>query len=679
MKHALSLLMAVTMAAVVVAQTSQAQPAPDVLLKAAMQKEQIDNDLPGAIAAYKALVEKFPKSPQAARALLQLAGVYALRNDPVGEREALERVLREHPNSGAPAEAARARLGADAGVKETKFEPTGRADGMLGNGRVSPDGRYVSFADQARRELGGTGSLATWDTATGATTIVNRVSNRTPWADGIAEDSVWSPHGDELAYRWQVSATNERELRIVSVARGTHRTILVPSARVLPTPLAWSPDGKSILATLAARAGEGTVGRVQLVILSVDNGTLTTLKEFDGSTPNGGTFSPDGRYVAFDFQPERTATARDVAAIEVATGRETSIVADRSAHDVLLGWLPSGHILYSSDHDGSVDAWAVQIRSGAAGRPFVVKRDVGRIAPQGVTRDGRVMIWKWIEYREIFVAELNPETGKAALPPAVLGRPQPSVKRGEPNWSPDGSRIAFVQSAPGVAESVVVQVVATGELRSYPVPVRNLDWTLWSPDGRAFLFDGTGEDNVQRMFRLELATGRVEPASDPKRIIIGMSADATQVYEIGGGKGFTRRNLTDGSSEVLGAGAPGASLSPDLKWLAYIGLGIRDQRSINIRPVNGGPEQVLVSNINPGYPRITWSRDSRHIIFNNVALGLQRVSIDGGPPVSLGIKDLGWVTEKSMNADGRRLAFGVTRNRTELWMWDNVVPNGGRR
>jgi len=47
---------------------------PEILLKTAMQAEQIDNDLPAAIAQYKNIVDKFPKDPAATRALLQLAG-----------------------------------------------------------------------------------------------------------------------------------------------------------------------------------------------------------------------------------------------------------------------------------------------------------------------------------------------------------------------------------------------------------------------------------------------------------------------------------------------------------------------------------------------------------------------------------------------------------------------------
>jgi hypothetical protein len=226
---------------------------------------------------------------------------------------------------------------------------------------------------------------------------------------------------------------------------------------------------------------------------------------------------------------------------------------------------------------------------------------------------------------------------------------------------------------------VVVQTVATNDRRAYPAPVRNIDWMLWTPDEQSVFIDGTGQDNVQRMFKLDLASGRVEPASEARRVIIGVSPDGRFVFEIGAGLGIARRSLVDDTSVTLGPNpGNGTALSPDGHWVAYIGRGTRGEVPLAIRPVAGGAETVLVEKFSPGYARITWSRDSRFIVFNNNPAGLHRVSIDGGPPVSLGITGLGSIMEKSMNADGRRLAFGVNRDSTELWVWENVLTQGRR-
>jgi hypothetical protein len=57
-------------------------------------------------------------------------------------------------------------------------------------------------------------------------------------------------------------------------------------------------------------------------------------------------------------------------------------------------------------------------------------------------------------------------------------------------------------------------------------------------------------------------------------------------------------------------------------------------------------------------------------VFNRNPGGLHRVSLEGEPPQALGIAGLGQILEKSVNADGRQVAFGISRNRTELWRWE---------
>jgi Tol biopolymer transport system component len=573
-------------------------------------------------------------------------------------------------------------------LKETKLMPTGRAvDGMLTGGKVSPDGRYVSFADQFIAAAGGTGNLAIWDVKKDKTTVVNKFSNLKPWADGYAEDSTWSPDGKELAYAWTVEGGDKnQELRIVDRASGKHRVVYTSDPGVTwMTPLAWSPDGRYIATALGVGAGEATVGATQLALISVADSSVTTLKRFDGNMPGGGAFSPDGKFVAYDFQPSKTSTARDVFVIGIDGTHDTPIADDLSTNDVLLGWFSDGHLLYTSDRAGTVDAWTVQVTDGKPqGQPVVVKRDVGQLDAQGITRDGRVFVQKTELVREVYVVDVDPTTGKATRPPAPLMRAQPTVKRRLPAWSPDGARIAYVQSAPGVAESVVVQTIATGEIRVYPVPVRNLDWPVWQPDGQAFFFDGTGEDNVQQTFRLDLQSGLTKPFTSG--FIFGFSRNGEYYYEGGPGvpeRAIVRRGVADGSSTPVATRdevGGGTQVSPDGGWLAYF-TGGRWNRVLVIRPIGGGEPRVLTGDLGGGFQRLAWSPDSQFVFFDSPrSSGLGRVSIDGSEPQSVGIPrggvakgGLGAIKWRSMNADGRRLAFDVQQNNRELWVWENVL------
>jgi Tol biopolymer transport system component len=573
-------------------------------------------------------------------------------------------------------------------LKETKLEPTGRAGNMLvGWSRVSPDGRYISFPDQFRAALGGTGNLAIWDVKKDETTVVNKFSNLKPWADGYAADSTWSPDGKELAYAWAVDGHNEnRELRIVDRASGKHHTVYTSQSGVSwMSPMTWSPDGRYIATALAAGAGEGTVGAAQLALISATDGTLTTLKTFDGNMPQHAMFSPDGKFVAYDFQPSKESPARDVSVVAIDGTRDTPIANDRSTNDTVLAWLSDGHLLYASDRNGTMDAWAVQVKDGRPQAPaVVVQRDVGAVETEGVTRDDRVVVLKTEPVRDVYVVEIDPATGKAVRPPAPLMRAQPSVRRRLPAWSPEGTRIAYVQSAPGVAESVVVQTIATGEVRVYPIPVRNLDWPAWQPDGKAFYFDGTGENNVQQTFRLDLQSGRTEPFT--KGFIFGFSPDGRYYYE-GSPRvsdGVLRRGAVDGSSVAVTTPdgivrAGGTQLAPDGRWLAYFTGGSQD-RVLWARSVNGGEPRMLARDLGAGFQRLAWSPDSRFAFVNSHSDGLVRVSVENGTQDDLGIPHggvaqggLGQIKWRSMNADGRRLAFDVQRNSRELWVWENML------
>src|SRR5688572_24827665 len=88
-------------------------PSAEVLLKQALQKEQVDKDLSAALVLYTRLIELYPKHPAAARALLQLAGLHEREGRREQARAALQKIIADHPSTRESAEA-RARFTADA-------------------------------------------------------------------------------------------------------------------------------------------------------------------------------------------------------------------------------------------------------------------------------------------------------------------------------------------------------------------------------------------------------------------------------------------------------------------------------------------------------------------------------------------------------------------------------------
>ncbi|MFB3103871.1 MAG: TolB family protein, partial [Pseudomonadales bacterium] len=163
-------------------------------------------------------------------------------------------------------------------------------------GGVSRDGRYVSYVDWRG------GNLAIHDLKTGTSRMVTK--NRTTWADtgGWNEESVISPDNKRIAYHWFVEKDGEDiyTLRVIDIDGSKDRALIhdknVPWAR----PFDWSPDGKNLLVHFTY--GDFRMRpniRSEMAIVSVDDGSVTALKEWKGRRwPQMASFSPDGGYVA---------------------------------------------------------------------------------------------------------------------------------------------------------------------------------------------------------------------------------------------------------------------------------------------------------------------------------------------------------------------------------------------
>src|SRR5262245_51587394 len=72
----------------------QSSTSPDVLLKEAIQLEQVDGDVRGAAAAYRRIADQYAnQSAIASQALLRLADAERWLGNQAAERQALEQIL----------------------------------------------------------------------------------------------------------------------------------------------------------------------------------------------------------------------------------------------------------------------------------------------------------------------------------------------------------------------------------------------------------------------------------------------------------------------------------------------------------------------------------------------------------------------------------------------------------
>lgn len=187
----------------------------------------------------------------------------------------------------------------------------------------------------------------------------------------------------------------------LAASEGEETKRLTSGAWSLPTsfppgppasPLAWSPDGKSIAFTRVVSPHSGDFDRAQVHVVNVADGSLRALTgrgKFEGHP----VFSPDGSRIAF-WRP-RTADSNDINEINVAPasgGEGTSATGAIDRHMARSIWMPDGKSLLVGANDGTrVSLWVQPV--GAAAK----RLDLGDVSPASsfwvdvnVSRDGAI-------------------------------------------------------------------------------------------------------------------------------------------------------------------------------------------------------------------------------------------------------------------------------------------------
>jgi tetratricopeptide (TPR) repeat protein len=204
---------------------------PAVLLRAAIEKEEVDGNLDAAIEQYKQIIKVAGANRTvAAQALLRLGGCYEKR----GPQEALktyEQLIRDFGEQSKEVAAARQRLaalmvGAPAQAGDSRLAIR-RVPNLDMYAEPSPDGKFVSFTDWK------SGNLTIRDAATGTTRALTR-DGAFGDASRYAEFAAWSHDSREIACTWTVQDVKEgrSELRVVTLEGDTRpETFTIPWAR----------------------------------------------------------------------------------------------------------------------------------------------------------------------------------------------------------------------------------------------------------------------------------------------------------------------------------------------------------------------------------------------------------------------------------------------------------------
>jgi serine/threonine-protein kinase len=563
-------------------------------------------------------------------------------------------------------------------------------------GKPSVDGRYFPF-------LNTQSEVVVKDLETGLVHQLTKGSDSEGYAEGaprISSDNRW------VVYPWR-SPDQAFELRIMQVREDKYG----PQARVLLRtnesevyPVDWSRDGTEILSVVELKSGT-----TQIALVSVADGSMRPLKEFTSIRPLGVSLSPDGRFVVYDHPQVDDLRSRDIYVIATDGSGEWPIV-EQPGSDMLPTWVPDGNrVLYTSDRTGALGVWIVAVEDGrAVGEPEVLSRDMGRMSPIGPTSTGAFFYRQETGLVDVHTVSLDPVSGM------VTGKSEPVLPSRvgsniSSDWSADGNYLAYVKiknpagaaQADPYSRALSIHDVRSRQERDLWPALAFFIAPRWSPDGRSILVSGVDLKQRVGLHRVDVRTGRVEPAiidNDRTRTSWPrwVSANVITFANFGSDDpSIVSRNLISGAQTRLATiralgvdrltppmqGTP-FGISPDGRQIAFSGwIGNGDTAYALLKLFADGVVTEIVRGADgPGRKGLffqAWTPDGLDLLFTkdepDRRTSLWRVSSRGGTPRPMGLEVAG-LRDVHISSDATRLTFTTGSQIGDIRVMENFLP-----
>ena len=508
-----------------------------------------------------------------------------------------------------------------------KLTDSGKATGVA----IAPDGRYIVYVlrDGEQQSL--------W---------VRNVATKSD-VQVLAPDAVsfaglsFSPDGNYVYFvRSDKSTTNFRYLYVMPVLGGTARQLI----RDIDTPLTFSPDGKQF----AYMRGVPEHNTVELRVANTDGSSdhlLATLPNY----PNfmfGAAWSPDGKTILASGLQIRKETKWTLTAVNVADGAMKDLISGSGG----LGrpaWLPDGNsflIAMELQPENRMQLWLVSYPSGEKSRFTNDLSDYGQSLD--LTQDGKMLVA--LEGNQSAHIWIAPEGKSAQAKQVTTGEtPDNGVAPG-----PAGKLLVRSRG------SDLQLMNADGSQRTLLRPnLRN--YISMSSCGDRYLVFDSDEENKLILLRTDVDGGNTLKLSegafnsdcspDGKWVLFDSSGKLYRV-PIEGGTPVEVFNAANGVTGVISA---------DGKWIAcaYQELVPVPTLKLAVIPAEGGaPVNVFVRPF--GATRLHWSPDQKSIQYLLTRRGATNVweqPLSGGPPRPVTDFTSGRIFDFAWTRDGKDL------------------------
>jgi Tol biopolymer transport system component/predicted Ser/Thr protein kinase len=450
---------------------------------------------------------------------------------------------------------------------------------------LSPDGKQVAFAWNGEKEDNYDIYVKLVDAGTPLRLTTNPQPDCSP---------AWSPDGRYIAFlRWSPKGA---EVYVIPALGGSERKLAQTAAIVDWTGaastggrLSWSPDGRSL--AVVDRSSPKEPNSIYLLSTETREKRRLTLPPAGYAGDVYPALSPDGGTLA--FVRIRGAAAQDVY-LEAFGGGKPSAEPRRLTFDERyvngIDWTPDGRsILFSSNRSGTYEMWRIP---ASGGQPERLAFGDGH--HPSISRDGHRLAFARSSSNYNIWRASGPGAAEKRTPPTKLI----ASTQGEyqPQFSPDGKRIAFGSDRSGSSEIWVADSEGLNpvQLTSFGGPA--VGSPRWSPDGRWIAFDSSKEG--QRDIYVVSAEGgaarrlTTDPSQDVRP---SWSGDGRWIYFGSNRSGdwqVWKLSAEGGSAvQVTRKGGREAFEAPDGRFLYYTKFGVAGIWRV---PVDGGEEtQVL--------------------------------------------------------------------------------------
>jgi Tol biopolymer transport system component len=389
-----------------------------------------------------------------------------------------------------------------------------------------------------------------------------------------------------------------------------------------------------------------------------------------------------------------------------ADGKSESALASESSATYAAMWSPDGsRIVWAAGPLGpSRSLWSIRVADGKpVGAPEQLKANFGNSFLTGFARDGSLFYGDSLPESDIYLADLDPATGRITSQPKRVNEHGLGHSNGRIAWLPDGKSLSFWSTREG-RPALVVHTLATGEERELweqAAGSGGRGYTGWFPDGSLMAAQRNAQSVVYRRLdsrTLEAqATWTVPLVPSPAQA--GFSRDLMTIFfaqkdEAVPCEGrictyvMLARDLQTGKDRQICRFAAGAvgnlsrSVSPDGRDLAFT-IQNQDHRLVMIAPTAGGPPREIYrdEDLYRVGATVDWTQDgSRVLAFYDGGHGngeLWSFPVKGGPPERSALH-VGANATISLNSavspDGTQFAFVGGGRKPEVWVMPSLFP-----